>query len=247
VLLAVVALVAATVNVLHANPGVTVRVLVAIPLLLAPGYALTIALFPPGTVRGSERLTIAGGLSVAATIFVGLVLDAVPGGLTRTSWSLGLATVTLGACSIGFGRRRGSAAAFGPARASLAGFLAGAVGLLVVVAALAVARQNSLAHQNESHFTQLWAQPTRANGRVSAIRFGVTNDEGSPQSYRVVARASSGDVLFRTKPFRLGAGRSRVGRYSLPDAHPRRFVTLDLYRGTSLAGPPYRSAKIWTP
>ena len=79
---------------------------VTLPLVfILPGYALTCALLP--TVKfGAERFVLSLGLSLAAVIVGGLLLNLTPFGLQTDSWAILLGGITLGASAVAIVRRR---------------------------------------------------------------------------------------------------------------------------------------------
>jgi uncharacterized membrane protein len=76
--------------------GQAIMAVLGLPLVLfLPGLCLSFALTGRRLGAGA-RLTLAVTLSLATTVIGGLVLTRLPGGLTRTSWTLwGAGTVTL--------------------------------------------------------------------------------------------------------------------------------------------------------
>jgi hypothetical protein len=76
------------------------RVLAGVPLVLVlPGYALTAFTLPARSPRGFSLVLWRGlwstGLSLAVAVLGGLLLNVFPVGLTRVSWTILLAAVTL--------------------------------------------------------------------------------------------------------------------------------------------------------
>jgi Protein of unknown function (DUF1616) len=222
-------------------PHVTaLRVVSGIALLLAPGYVLTAALFPPGSLSGGERLAFVGGIELAVLVFLGLALDVVPGGLDRTSWSIGLACVTIAGSAANGLSKRGDGSPDRRWRAPVVPIVAGLAAIAVALAALALTRESALRHDRKTRFTELWELP--ANPRGSAVSYGVTNDEGNIETYRLVAR-SDGRVIFRSRAFRLVAGASRTGRFDV-DRRGVNTVRIDLYRTADPTALPYRSTRL---
>ena len=229
-----------------ANPPVPVllRAALAIPLLLAPGYALATALFPSRQLSPAEWWTVAAGLDLASVILTGLVLDATPGGLDRTGWSIALACVALGGAGVGFVSARGRGVVPWMARRRrIGGIVTGAIVLLGAFAALGVARQSAASHEHLSRFTELWALPSGGPQHAGTLRFGVKNDQGVVESYRVVAVSGTGDPLFRLSAFRLRSGQSRKWTRSLAGTRVHR-VILRLYKASSPGRRPYRRVTV---
>src|SRR5487761_1505409 len=99
-------------------------------VLVFPGYALSALAVPavPAWFRQVNPLLWRGmwtvGLSLAAAVALGLLLNLTPDGLTRTSWAVSLAALTLAAAAAAAWRRRRRGVAEG-ASAPLAGSAAG--------------------------------------------------------------------------------------------------------------------------
>jgi uncharacterized membrane protein len=155
-------------------------------VLVLPGYALTVAMFPPGVVGTAERLVLSLGLSLAGTTLGGLVLHWTPGGLAPGSWAVLLGGATLAASFVGLLRGRDDANRAWPAvldgsairHAALFG-LAG----LVVAGAFGVARAGALEDEwRNTHFTQLWILPTEDGGQPR-LGVGISNREPAAASY----------------------------------------------------------------
>jgi hypothetical protein len=74
--------------------------------LVLPGYALVLLLWPgtppwPATISPALTRTLwTCGLSLAVTVLAGLILNLIPSGLTRTTWTILLTAVTLLALSL---------------------------------------------------------------------------------------------------------------------------------------------------
>lgn len=190
--------------------GVTVaapRIASALALaLVLPGYALSAVVFPPGSLRSWQpgpwllRGIWAAGLSLAASVLGGLILNLTPGGLTRTNWAVFLGALTLLAVAVALIQswRRGGVPDPGQARrpagrpraprasrASRARALAiGGCALGAVVLGIAAIRvaQVSAERHNPSDFAQLWLVP----GTSSAATLGVRSDYPGEHGFRLV-------------------------------------------------------------
>jgi uncharacterized membrane protein len=63
-------------------PSSVLRTVLGVPfMLLAPGYALVLVLFPKKVMGGIERAILSFGLSIAVISFVGLILNYTPWGI----------------------------------------------------------------------------------------------------------------------------------------------------------------------
>jgi hypothetical protein len=110
-----------------------------------------------------------------------------------------------------------------------------AVAIVVAAAAVGLAATGA-ARQSQAHFTQLWLSPQRPGAHT--LSMGVTNDEGSAASYRLVLRR--GGQVIGTWSLTLGDGRTwqrqvpytgkqvvAAGLYRQPDlTHPYRYVSV---------------------
>jgi uncharacterized membrane protein len=75
---------------------VPLRVVIGLPFILfVPGWALLRAVHPDGDVARFDALLMMFGLSIAATICCGVVLDALRPGLQPVSWAFGMSVVSL--------------------------------------------------------------------------------------------------------------------------------------------------------
>ncbi|MDY6917836.1 MAG: DUF1616 domain-containing protein [Chloroflexota bacterium] len=84
------------------------RVIFGLPfVLLFPGYALLAALFPKARgISGLERLALSFGLSIALTVFIGLILNFTPWGIALYPILLSLSGFVVIASVIAIVRRR---------------------------------------------------------------------------------------------------------------------------------------------
>jgi uncharacterized membrane protein len=179
-----------------------VRAVVFIPLVLvAPGYALAAALFPPGFVTREERATLTFALSVAAWALGGVVLYLVID-LDLWAWLLMGATVTLASLVIAQWRRhaqpagrRESAFTTRPGLGELVScavtaspaILALTVAVAVAVLALALASASQYRELARAHFSSVWISPPPSTSRPpTRISVGVENHEGTTGAFRLV-------------------------------------------------------------
>lgn len=157
-----------------------------------------------------------GGL-VVTLILLGLLLDAVPGGLTRVSWSVALGLVGLGALVAC--RRRPGASPFahrGRLPRGNAVWSAVALGLTVLAVAISVTSAND----GESPPLQLSVRDVSATHAEIVVRGG-----SSAGVYQLAAGSGAATRIVRG-PFHLGAGQSIVTPVTL-DPGSRLRVSLD--------------------
>jgi uncharacterized membrane protein len=200
------------------------RVVPAILLaLVAPGYALSVALLPKAR-DGFERCLLALGLSICVLVMGGVILDLTPFGLTSRSWGISLAAFTLAACALAWRRRSEAtpeAAATAkrqepplparPRRTLTVSSLGVAAVAAMVVGAVLIARQpSSSAHARG--FTALWAVPVSPINSTFSI--GIHSDELRTTSYRLIARAGQRVVFRRSVTLRPGQEWLAKGRFA---------------------------------
>ncbi|MBI4788609.1 MAG: DUF1616 domain-containing protein [Chloroflexi bacterium] len=165
--------------------------LLALPLVfILPGYALAAALFAKSHLGFAETLAAMLGLSLAASVVGGVLLNATLEGLDTVRWTIYLAGVTLGGCAIAARRRQ--RAQMVPARLvlNLGELLPLVAAIIVLVSAIVIAREP--AAQPSAAFTQLWARPAAVLGQT-AVEVGVYNSEFKKMEYKLEVRA--GPVL----------------------------------------------------
>ncbi len=184
--------------------------LLALPLVfILPGYALTAALFPRGGLGLAETLTSSIGLSLAAVIVGGVILNLTPEGLTSIAWTIFLVAVTLGSCAIAERRRRQQPAP-GPRPFSLglsvrqAFFFEASIALIVL--AFVMVRDESL--QPSTAFTELWAKPAGLFGQT-AFDIGVRNSEPGNMEYKLQVKAGE-DIVYESPAIALEPGETWV-------------------------------------
>jgi hypothetical protein len=231
------ALIGALVALLPGVPGALRIPLVSPLVLVLPGYALTRALFVERTPAALELMLLCVGLSLACAVLGGLVLNALPGGLTTLDWAVLLCAITVVGCaatliqrarapelSIG-GFARTSMWSGPPLGLRAGGLFVGAA--LAVVAAVWVARTPVPAIP-EQGYTILWMLP--ATDSPDGVRLGVRNFEPSPVQYQL--RVVSGDQVLQEFSINLQPveeWQAEVTLASLGDAP----VEADLYRADS--------------
>ena len=222
-----------------------VLAVLGIALFAAPGYLLA-QLLIGSRAAGLERVVVATGLALAVPILGGVLLYAARVPLHRAGWLGLLAGVTLAADLILFLRRRsGRAAPFTwQPRWQVTGRQTAVLAAAVLVAGGGVALARiGVAIQPQPGFTQLWLSPQHQNVHTASL--GVSNDQGSTTSYRLVL-LRNGHVI-STLNLTLGDGRTWqrtvpfTGQYTLaaylyrlPDlTHPYRYVATN---STKVAG-----------
>lgn len=210
-------------------------------ILLLPGYAVTLALFPSRAFDRAEQLFFTLGLSFSVSILAGLLLNALPVGLTLSGWGALLGALTVGALGIAWLRIGASDRAIAPlrpARLPRAPVIMVLLAAGLVLSSLMIARMGENA-QPEDGFTQLWMLPG-ANG--AALQLGVTNHEGADVRYELRVTSDTG-MLADWSDLSLADGQSWDQTIVLPalpaGSHE---IAATLYRdgGTT----PYREARV---
>lgn len=219
--------------------AMTLRVTAAIPLVLVlPGYALSALLLPdrvrPVYINAAlwHGMWIAG-LSLATAVLGGLLLNFLPVGLTRTSWTIALAGTTLLALATATMlriRQPRAAAQPGSSRAA-AGTLPYPAppdtrarrplhgpAMVYSVAAVLVAGVAiwlgvfSAARQHSAGFAELWLVPA-GNGTDRAT-VGVRNDYARAERFHLVLQRGSQTVA--QWDLELGTGKAWTAAVAAP-------------------------------
>ncbi|MGH2443289.1 MAG: DUF1616 domain-containing protein [Chloroflexota bacterium] len=164
-------------------------VLAPLLLLILPGYGAVRIFFPQGD-DGIEAAAATFGVSIGLLIGIGLVLNALPGGLNRVSFAAGEGALSCLLLSVALRRSRPGT----PTRqqsVSLSGFRVGLLGLSILIAIGAVTVA-AVASNRQYHpgFTQLWLYRSPSGG--SNLVIGVRSVEHHPMRYRL--RVESGGV-----------------------------------------------------
>jgi Protein of unknown function (DUF1616) len=218
-----------------------VRAIPAILLVLVlPGYALSVAVFPQPR-ETFQRCLLALGLSLCVDVLGALILDRTRVGLTSPSWSIGLAGFTLTACAVAKHRRAAgappsvpvaksrdaTAKSRGPKGLASAGLAAAALAM-IVAAALIAGLPSSAAHVRG--FSTLWILAVKpSKGRFSV---GIRSEELRKTSYRLLATETAGQrVVFRRR-VTLAPGRQWVmsGTVAVPRTGIPQQVRVSLYK-----------------
>ena len=203
-------------------------------LLLAPGYGLTAATFPPATAPGPVRLMVGLLLSIATLAVGAVLLNALQVGLGREAWTMLALAVTLGACAVAAIRRGDTSPRL---RIALPRVRATEI-LLLVLAAVAVSAgvaisRTPLPAKEAIGYTQLWMLPT---GPGNEVTIGVRSAEQRTYAYRVELVTPDDRRVVRSRIV-LAPGERYEQRVQLPGRMSlsgrfatRQIVTVLLYR-----------------
>jgi uncharacterized membrane protein len=154
-------------------------------VLVLPGYATALALFPRRTLGIPERAAFSVGLSLVIGAVGVFVLNATPLGIVPLSWVVFLTTVTAlaGVCAY-IRRHSGPAKSISPRGSIMGASQALLFGLALVIALTAVGVSYASArHQPSAGFTQLWLLP--AGGVDPTLRVGIASHEAAVTQYRL--------------------------------------------------------------
>jgi hypothetical protein len=227
---ALVAALAAVVGV--AGGPVVATAVLGLALFMAPGYLLAQILLGPA-VAGLERFLVSAVLALAVPALGGLALYAAGVPLERHGWLGLLAGVTLAADAVLFlSRRLGRSAPFTwqPSwRLTWRQTVVYGAAVLVAAGGVTLARVG-VSLQKQTGFTQLWLSPPRTAAHT--LNLGVTNDQGSATSYRVVLRRN-GKV---SQTWNLVLDDKQTWQTSVPFTGQANLVA-DLYRTPNLTTP----------
>lgn len=210
--------------------GSPVRALAAVALaLIAPGYALQSALLPRRTVEGSARAALTLGLSLAATILVGLLLHVTGLGFAAATWAIALPAVTVAGCLVSavHGRRIADGAWIpsAPGRPSWAGAAFALAGLLAVTAVV-LSRESAQERQGETYFTELAIVPDAQSGDLSV---DVTSRERDPRRYLLRFFADGDQIVGSNRTVTLEPGETERLDLLVPAAAAQSGLEARLY------------------
>ncbi len=214
--LAAVGIGASIILLLLINPSIT-RVLLTLPLvLLLPGYAMTLILFPRDAVSLPERLLLSIALSVVFTALTGLVLHWTPWGIRTTSLWLVL-LLWLGVAVL-IGKQRGihhsewSDAITPPLRPNfnLHQWMILVLAGLGAITAVHVARTPA-SRQGLEGYTLLWIRPT---DEPNWVQLGVNSGEFATTKYQLQFEVN--DVIREGPTLELKPGETWEGFIPFP-------------------------------
>ncbi|HET7484061.1 MAG TPA: hypothetical protein VFJ64_01645 [Solirubrobacterales bacterium] len=217
------------------------KAIALVPLVLVlPGYAISAAMFMPGSITRGERLAYTLSLSVGAAAIGGLAWQLLFG-LSRASWAFVLVAIVLVAAGVARRRRGamppGSAERRSPLpRLGLPTALAVLAAVILTVVAVDVAIEGMHDQRAESHFSSLWVLPHGSAGE--SVEIGVQNHQGAVYTYRLnVTRAGIPVWLWKG---RLGAHKLKQVVLNLSDLPGAAPLVVTLYK----SGVPYRRAEL---
>lgn len=231
-------------------------------VLLAPGYALTAALFVGREdLDGIERAGLSIGLSVALIPPLALVLDWLPWGIRPMPIAIGLAVTTCTFCVIAGVRRHLHRDPYKMVpyeelrlrtwRMTPAGMAA--VGALIVVVVWATIVYTVIL-TTPTRFTEFYAlgagglaedyPRVAVVGEPVTVTLGINNEEGATRTYRIEVQSSE-ESLASVGPFEIADGMAwtKVITFAVPT--PGNDQEIDILLFTHEDPEPYRQLRLW--
>lgn len=241
--IAAVAALAAAMAILNAHVPVLTVPLAALLVFVLPGYAICAALFPSSadesgngaSMRGSDRVALTLGLSIAVCALCGLIISQfMP--LSRSVWGVALAGITIVASLLAIWRLRPS----GPRipRVRLGAVLVFLIALAIGAAAITL---DVVSAQQAKHpgFTQLWMVP---GPRAGVVRIGVISHEHEARRYSL--RLSVGGRRLKQWSLRLSPGQHWQVRHTVR-AKPGTRLNAVLRSTQGVTSHRYRAVYLW--
>ena len=199
-------------------------------VLFIPGYAIVSAMLPK--VGSEKTLLLSLGLSISISVVGGVVLNLTPWGLTPTTWSLWLSSISLLGLMFASLQRRNHNRNFEMGVPTLhkenkaifvwAGF--------ILLGAVLIAYISS--RQTETTFTQLWAIPGVTSEGKYEIEIGIRNEEKQSEVYNLYIE-SDGRRLEEWPTIRLESNNEWITTIELAD-QPKRPIRIALYRANEM-------------
>lgn len=208
-------------------------------VLLVPGVALQRALFP--IARGSEAALLALGLGLGSVIFLGFVLNLLPGGLSAATWAISLVALSSVALAVGVYRRPKGAGWWTICMPEPRAALALALAAAIAGGAFVIARVGEDEHVRPG-FTQLWMVPEDASW---AVTVGIRSAERETETFSLVLDVD-GERLSEWSPLVLGHNEEWMTRAPVPAPATG---TTSRVQATLVRlgdpGTPYRRVHVW--
>ncbi|GEM_PF-5429670 len=240
---------------------VPVRLLVGIAAaLILPGYAIGMALFPPGKLDGVERAALAFSLSIGVLVVQAPILNLTARGLTAEVVTEAVTAVTLLATAAAFLRRRrlaawhdapaGTSSVRVPPRVFDRRWAVVPFGLIMVVLVAFLTGTLGAARPLVTEFFILGpggtagGLPARvAAGVPTTVLVGISNEEASVESYTVVVESASAR-LATAGPFTVESGATSTNpiAFTIPAPGNSQEIRILLFKGSD--SEPYRSLRL---
>jgi hypothetical protein len=218
-----------------------VRAVAGVPLaLFLPGYAVTAAVFARHRLDWVTVLVLSFAFSFVVVILGGLLLNALPPGLTESSWAALMVLATIGAAGVAAARVERDVAP--PRKRALPHLTRVEMGLLgltiMLISAAAVLARTPLPAAGVRGYTTLSIVPRASS--AGTVTFGVQSSEKRRTAYRLKVLENAHRVRV-DRHLTLAPGQ----RWSLPISVDRSARRLDaqLFRG----GKVYRRVRLLLP
>jgi len=218
-----------------------VRAVAGIPLaLFLPGFAVTAAVFARHRLDWVTVLVLSIAFSLVVVILGGLLLNALPPGLTESSWTALMVLATVGAA--GFAASRVERDSGPPERRGLPRLTRVEMGLLgltiVLISAAAVLARTPLPAAGVRGYTTLSIVPRATS--AGTVTLGVQSSEKQPTTYRLKVLENA-DRVRLDRRLTLAPGQRWLRPISV-DRSARR-LDAQLFRG----GKVYRRVRLLLP
>ncbi|HYK95036.1 MAG TPA: hypothetical protein VE011_04090 [Candidatus Dormibacteraeota bacterium] len=164
---------------------------VALVVLILPGIVLAITRRPVESLRRLDLFLVASALSLGCIAIGGLVLNLIPGGLSRTAW-LGLVAVLLLAIAVFARRGLPPLRRESWVRPTNGQALAMVAACVLMMVSLLIARAG--VKQPSEPFSALWVVPAGSG----MVKIGLDNQELATTTYRV--DVTVGGIIQRSFP-----------------------------------------------
>jgi uncharacterized membrane protein len=219
--------------------------------LVLPGYAISLAFFPSGELRGVERAGLAFSLSLGVAVVGAPLLDALPWGMAPASLIAWVTIATLVATAAAWWRRRRFLAAVQAAtdssvpdlarpRVARRHLLAAGLGMLALSAVAFLANGFAPPQPMSTEFFIVAPNgPASSPQHVTAgvptsIGLGITNRDSLSRQFRVVVQSGSMQLVAEG-PITVEPGGTWIGsaEVALPVPGDDQVIRFFLYEGAS--------------
>lgn len=218
----------------------------ALPLvLILPGYALMVALFPASMLQSFQLILCSVALSLVLMVLTGLALNLTQPGLQSQTWLIALYALIMCLTFVSYFRRRKTLETtfvhllkIPPLNARQLAL----IGLAVIIVLVALKISSTSAMQPDTSFVQLWILP-KAAASSRTVEIGMQNIGPQSGSYDLVL-VHGPEVLQRWSAVNLEANAEWTTEVSVPPQVQGGSLEVMLYRAGSMDNP-YRYVRLW--